>query len=70
MRKLAQILFLIARNAIRLFNENWRQAEAWIMLFVEAVDVNAHDQGALRRVTQCSRIEPNSIWEADTVPLS
>jgi len=37
------------------FNDSWRQAEAWIMLFVGEVEMNTHAQGALRRVTQFTK---------------
>jgi len=41
---------LTACNATDLFNNNWRQAGAWIVLFVRAVRVNTLAQGALRQV--------------------
>jgi len=50
-------LLLITCNATDYFNDNWRQAEAWIMIFVGAVTVIALAQGALRRVTQWPWIE-------------
>ena len=43
---------LVACNATDLCDNNWRQAEAWTMLFARAVVVNALAQGALRWVTQ------------------
>ena len=46
-----------AYNATDLFNDSWQQAEVCIMLFVEAVEVNALAEGALRRVTQWPWIE-------------
>ena len=52
---------LIACNATDFFNDNWRQAEAWIMLFVGAVEVKDLAQGALRRVTQRPWIEHSTI---------
>jgi len=36
---------------------NWRQAEASIVLFAGAVEVNAPAQGALRRFTQWPWVE-------------
>jgi len=58
-----QIIFLmIACNATYVFENNWRQAEAWLMLFVGAVEVNALAQGVLRRVTQWLWIE-HPTWQ-------
>jgi len=38
-------------------DDNWRQAEAWILLFAGAVEMNALAQAALRRFTQRPWIE-------------
>ena len=60
------IIFMIS-------NDNWRQAEAWFMLFVGAIEANGFAQGALRRVTQWVAVDrkPKLLErEADTLPLS
>jgi len=59
----------VASHATDIFNDNWRQAEAYIMLFIGAVEVNALVHGALRRVTQWPWIELQPS-EADLLPLS
>jgi len=42
---------LITCNVMDLFNDNWQQDEAWTMLFVKAVAMNATAKGALQQVT-------------------
>jgi len=64
--KIATIYWSHAMQRI-LFNDNWRQTEAWIFLLAGEVEVNALAQGALRRLTQWSWIEhPNSTTELIT----
>jgi len=51
------VFFMITYNATDIFHNNWRQAKAWLMLFVGAVEVNTLVQGMLRRVTHWSWME-------------
>jgi len=52
-----KFFLLVACNPTDLFNNNWRQAEGCMMLFVGAVEMNVLAQGALRLVAQWQWIE-------------